>query len=1122
MKISTRKIAWMNISCAVALLTGMPAVADDTELLLFSPDPSQLPPPNVMFIIDNSGSMEDQLTTTISYDSNLEYDGACDKDKFYWTDIDLEPDCATSKNVIDSDRLVCVSAQKQLDGIGSYTNTMIQYRDGSNDGSSARLWQTLAPGYSSAFVECLADSGIHGDGTDGTRLWASTGSNLDNLFTNNAKEEVAWGSSPRHISYTVYTGNYLNWKNNPQTDVFSKIDIVKDVATKVLSSVENINVGIMKFNFDDGGPVILGMTDLDQNRQQVLDTIRLLAIERWTPLSETMYEAALYWRGMPAYYGSGEIDGTSKSDSSALASSDPAVYQQPDWGVCSKNYNVLLTDGEPRRDEETTGLVGNLPNFGSALGYAGCDGEVLPEGGQCLDDIAEYLSVQDVDTIADGDQLVTTHTIGFDIDLPILQETADDSGGRYFQANDVASLTRTLLSIIGEISDRSLSFSAPAVSVNTFNRTQNLNDLYITTFGAKAKAHWPGNLKKYRITDGQIVDANGANAVDPATGFFLDSATSEWTTGGPDGNNVLLGGAAQQLPAPAARNLYTNNSGNDLTSAANSVTPLTTSLIPADFGLTGADGEPEMAELIDWARGADLRDEDGDPATTVRKAMGDPLHSQPATVVYGGDAQNPDVVVFTATNDGYLHAFDGDSGEELWAFIPKRLLSNLTRLYFDPNSKYKQYGIDGNIVPIVKDVDRDGIIESADGDFVQLIFGMRRGGSNYYSLDVTDRNSPRLLWNANLPEFGESWSSPVIARIDVGSVTQNTDKAVVVIGGGYNTVHDTSSHPVSPDVTGAGVHMLDLKTGAELWRAGADLNADLVVTNMTRAMPNEIRVIDFSGDGFADRMYASDLGGQVWRFDVFNGQAPATLVTGGVIARLGAEGLATPAAADTRRFYNAPDISLITDNNQQRRFISVSIGSGYRAHPFDLDASDRFFSIRDGDVFNQLPQSAYDNYPIITDDDLVEVSGQTQTVITANDRGWKFTLPYNQKVLADSLTFDNQIFFVAFSPDSEAAVSCTAGRGTNFLYRMSALNGDPVTANLEALSPEEADDARSTTLQQGGIAPTPTILFPSADDPDCEGAACTPPPLGCVGVECFDPGFANNPVRTLWTQDGIQ
>ena len=77
-------------------------------------------------------------------------------------------------------------------------------------------------------------------------------------------------------------------------------------------------------------------------------------------------------------------------------------------------------------------------------------------------------------------------------------------------------------------------------------------------------------------------------------------------------------------------------------------------------------------------------------------------------VVYGGTPANPDIVVYTATNDGYLHAIDGNTGEELWSFIPKELLSNLTRLYFDPNSKYKQYGIDGNVVPVVKDVDRDG------------------------------------------------------------------------------------------------------------------------------------------------------------------------------------------------------------------------------------------------------------------------------------------------------------------------------------------------------------------------------------------------------------------------------
>ena len=54
-----------------------------------------------------------------------------------------------------------------------------------------------------------------------------------------------------------------------------------------------------------------------------------------------------------------------------------------------------------------------------------------------------------------------------------------------------------------------------------------------------------------------------------------------------------------------------------------------------------------------------------------------------------------------------------------------------------------------------------------------------------------------------------------------------------------------------------------------------------------------------------------------------------------------------------------------------------------------------------------------------------------------------------------------------------------------------------------------------------GIAPAPRFLFPSPDA-NCTGASCNPPPLGCIGVECFDPGFVNNPVRTLWTQDGIE
>ena len=1136
MKISTQKYTWISVSFVLTLLAGSPAMADDTELLLMNPDPSAVTKPNVMFILDTSGSMTTTQSTIDPYNSNLTYAGNCKTDALYWTDVGITPTCdAANDRWFYKSQYHCEFSQKQIAGIGSYTDTMVMYRPEDLAEPSKKLsWQDFVPGLLDPavhMIDCLADFGDHGSATAGNPtvdVYPRKGSDRTSLYSDKAGDAISYGSAPANISYSVYDGNYLNWKSLPNNVVMSRTAIMKTVAKKVLSSVNDLNVGLMRFNPTGpagergvGGAVTLDLTDLDNNRQAVMNAIDALPADGWTPLSETLYESALYWSGLAADYGT---RAWAPTDPNVFTSAVTPTYEMPEWDACAKNYNVLLTDGAPTEDIDTPGLLGNLPGFSSTLGYTGCDGAA--GDGQCLDDVAQYLALYDVDGNTDGDQFVTTHTIAFALDDPaavaLLEETAADGGGQFFAADDVETLTKTLLAIIADINDLSLSFSAPAVSVNTFNRTQNLNDLYITTFGAKTNAHWPGNLKKYRVQDRSIVDVNGNDAVDPATGFFTDNSRSYWTTGGNDGNDVRKGGAAQQIPGPLVRKLYTNKTGSDLTAASNAVsTGNATSFTLADFGLTGSAEEPTKEELIRWARGEDLLDEDNNVATTVRKAMGDPLHSQPAAVVYGGTADSPEVVVYTATNDGYLHAIDGETGEELWAFIPHDLLQNLRRLYFNPKSRFKQYGLDGNVVPVVKDVDLDGQIESADGDFVQLIFGMRRGGDRLYSLDVTDKTSPKLLWDISLDSFGETWSSPVVARVDIDSVTQNADKAVVVIGGGYDVVHDTAEHPTVPDGSGASVHFLDLKSGAELWRASADTGSELPLTAMTRAIPNDIRVIDMSGDGYADRMYATDLGGQVWRFDIFNGQSPTNLVTGGVIARLGAEGLSSPSAADTRRFYNPPDVSLITDNTQQRRFISISVGSGYRAHPFDLTASDRFFSIRDPDVFTQLAQSAYDAYPVVTDADLVEVSGKTQTVITANDRGWKFTLPAREKVLAESLTFDNQIFFVSFTPDTNAASSCSAGKGTNFLYRVSAINGDPIVPNIDQVVDGTEDQLRRSTLQQGGIAPSPTILFPTPED-DCVGSACKQPPIGCVGVECFDPGFQNNPVRTLWTQDGIE
>lgn len=1101
---SRKRAGWTGAGLSLMLLTGSTAFADDVELLLSNPNSGNADKPNVMFILDTSGSMTTIETTQEPFDKTRTYAGDCSQSRVYWTTGNEAPECDTSNWVSDTN-FVCATGAASLLESGSFTDTMAMYR--SRDGTWK--WQRPRSGRDE-MIECEADSGNHGNGNPAD-VYARIGSN-NPPFTNNAGSEVDWGSSPTERIVTAYSGNYLNWLYNSPITAMTRMDIVKTVTKNVLDSIDKANVGLMRFNWDQGGSIVHAVKDLAGNRQDAKDAIDAMTAAGWTPLAESMYEAALYWRGMVPHYGTAITD-TDAYTGNAISG---IQYNQPSNFACAKNFNVLLTDGEPTQDLDTYNRVQDLPGWQGAS----CSGGYTD--GSCLDDIAEYLSEVDINDDIPGEQNVTTHTIGFTIDLPLLKDTAKRSGGQYYMANDTQSLTTALTEIVTNIFDRDISFTSPAVSVNAFNRTQNLNDMYISVFRARNRTHWAGNLKKYRIVGGEIQDKNGNTAVDSNSGFFAETSHSYWTDGAlPDGANVTIGGAASQLPDPAVRRVYTNKNGPVLTDPANAISPSNAaSFTQADFGLAGAANDPSVNQIIQWARGVDVRDEDGDPNTLMRNAMGDTLHSQPASIVYGEIAGNPDIVVYTATNDGYLHAINGATGEEIWSFIPSGLLGELGELYFDNPINYKHYGLDGDIVPVIGDRNKNGTIEPGT-DFVYLIFGMRRGGNNYYAIDVTDKNNPRVKWIKTYENMGQSWSPPVVTKIDVTGV--NSDKAVLVFGGGYDTVHDQPSMPILPDGEGAGIHMVDLHSGNELWRAALGGTAQFKHLLMTRAFPSRIRVLDLSGDGMADRMYAVDVGGQLWRFDIDNGNAANSLVTGGVLARLGAEGLVLPSAADTRRFFAAPDVALFTDDNLNTRYLAVNVGSGYRAHPLNNSADDRFYSYRDPMVFAPMTQLQYDAHAIAYDDDFVEVNGTFGVQLTTGDSGWKFDLPPGEKIFAESQTFDDAVYFVSFEPRVNIDDPCQAGLAINRLYRVSVINGDPVV-NLDTLdpdNPEEIDEERVMELEQGGIAPKPTFLFPSPDDPDCEGDACSPPPIGCVGVECFDPGFNNNPVRTLWTQDGV-
>ncbi len=79
MKISTTRTTWTTTGFAIALLVGIPAIADDTELLLLNPDGTANPKPNILFILDTSGSMGSEEETTDPYNSSLLYppDAGC-------------------------------------------------------------------------------------------------------------------------------------------------------------------------------------------------------------------------------------------------------------------------------------------------------------------------------------------------------------------------------------------------------------------------------------------------------------------------------------------------------------------------------------------------------------------------------------------------------------------------------------------------------------------------------------------------------------------------------------------------------------------------------------------------------------------------------------------------------------------------------------------------------------------------------------------------------------------------------------------------------------------------------------------------------------------------------------
>ncbi len=915
-------------------------------------------------------------------------------------------------------------------------------------------------------------------------------------------------------------------------------------------------------------------------REHLKREVQALRPSGWTPIVSSLYEAAQYLTGGPVDYGlqRGSQDWASPtlrvshpfSYTGGRVTRDPActddaldsaactdeeivssggrtpTYVSPMESACQTNHIVLLSDGLATHNSASEKRIPDLIKLGDKCDK---DGE-----NTCGLELARWLHDTDHRADIDGVQNVKVHTVAFSLEQEdFLEGLAREGGGLFESAESAAELVGAFKRIFNNTVEKDATFVSVTASVNLENRLKHDDDVYFALFDPKGTARWGGNLKKYRQgvgSDGtaEIVDADGDPAIGD-DGKFRPASRSLWSASD-DGADVLLGGAAAELgrlPNHFSRNVVTYAGiDTDLTGhASNELLPGNAALEREWFDLSPATfrTDEDYENLLNWAHGADVDDIDGDDdVVEARPQMGDPLHSQPLVVTYADGSDDGTKVVFVATNEGYLHAIDADTGRELWAFVPRELLKNLQRFYLNDATRFRTYGLDGGLTAWLSDDDGDGMIET--GETAMLYIGMRRGGNAYYALDISSRTAPKYAWklqggrqtgataaagappaaapdgaaaaasdtstgpeastgpatvatsgdgdpttaDGDYTSLGDTWSRPHKTRVRVGG--QPTD--VLVFAGGYSANQDPgaamSTGEATPDEARVATRRRTDLVGNALYIADARTGrllwkADKQLEGfeaMQYSIPSDVRTIDMNLDGLADLLFVGDTGGQIWRIDI-DQRDDATPLAERMTGGLFAS-LAGDEAEDARRFYYPPDVSLIDVDGRQQ--LAVSIGSGWRANPLGELVENRFYSLRTPHVYgpplDSLGSVSYDSATI------VEATSGVVDVTNPEDaagitRGWFIRLEdAGEKVLGASVTADHRLVFTTYVPGATGEL-CAAAVGQSYVHLLDVRSGRPAWARLDADATLTHADRRGPEALSG-IAPTPHVLFPEAGD----------------------------------------
>lgn len=689
--------------------------------------------------------------------------------------------------------------------------------------------------------------------------------------------------SPETCSYNEEIQNFANWYSYYR----SRVLVARaGVGLAFGAQDASLRVGFAKINQGDARidgveserAMVRGIRGFaEDDREQFFDLLYGTDIPALgTPLRRAVESVAEYFK---------------RSDSRGPWSATPGSNSDDRQLTCRQNYQILMTDGYWNGSDPD---VGNSDNAGGAE-YTSSEGETFQYSpaapyadswSDTLADVAmEYWKtdlrpdmINDVPTNS-SDPAFWQHLVNFTIGLGVngnLDPTTDwdglragttdwpepsddsianiddlwhaavNSRGTYFNVNEPTEFADALTNILGSINSRNSSSTSIALNTTSLNADSRI---YQATYFS---GNWTGELLSYRI------DANG---------------------------NTLENGAwnaAEELPAFDARNIFTFDGTEGKSFLWDEIS-------------VQQQGQIGSENVLDFLRGDTSMEEgspDGGPFRSRETLLGDIINSNP--VYYGPPAQryldnwgtgaaendapysayvsaynDRQPVVYVGANDGMLHAFNADNGEELFAYVPAAVYHNLN-LLSQPGYNHRFF-VD----------DTPTVVDAFIGDSWRtvLVSGLRSGGQAIFALDVTDPTNfseEDVLWefsdvaeaaadaNSNSSDLGYTFGTPSVVRL------QNGVWAAVFSGGYNNTIDNASDGAAADSTTGdAALYIVNLADGSLIKKINTGVGAEDDPSGENR--PNGLSspaVIDVDNDNIADLIYAGDLFGNMWKFDV--------------------------------------------------------------------------------------------------------------------------------------------------------------------------------------------------------------------------------------------------------------